>query len=140
MKRTPPRLLVVDDEPHPREMLAQTFRLAGYRVTCAAGGVQALNAAVAEPPDLVVLDVGLPDLDGWEVARQLRRLGCGGPVLFLTTAPVPAAADDPLGEFGGRRGDALIPKPPPLEDVVRWVSEALTEAEPRIGAEDRGAG
>ncbi|MBB1254503.1 response regulator [Streptomyces sp. OF3] len=118
-------MLVVDDEPHLREQLTQTFLLAGYRVTCAAGGVQALNAAVAEPPDLVVLDVGLPDIDGWEVARQLRRLGRGGPVLFLTTGPAPTEADDPLGEFGGRTGDARIPKPLRLEEVVRRASEAL---------------
>jgi two-component system, OmpR family, response regulator len=80
---TPARLLVVDDERGIRDLLAQTFRLTGFGVRCAASGVAALNAVAAEAPDVIVLDVMLGDLDGFEVARVLRRNGCRAPVLFL---------------------------------------------------------
>jgi two-component system, OmpR family, phosphate regulon response regulator OmpR len=77
------RLLVVDDEPNIRELLAQTFRLVGFDVRCAATGAEALNAATADRPDLVVLDVMLPDLDGLETCRRIRSIS-DVPVLMLT--------------------------------------------------------
>ena len=58
-------LLVVDDEPTVRELLSATLRFAGFTVTSAATGAEAVAAAVREPPDLVVLDVMLPDMDGF---------------------------------------------------------------------------
>jgi two-component system OmpR family response regulator len=77
------KVLVVDDEPGVRELLSTTFRLAGFDVTAVSSGVAALNTAYAEPPDLVVLDEGLPDLDGAQVARILRADGRDVPVVFL---------------------------------------------------------
>jgi two-component system OmpR family response regulator len=86
------RLLVVDDEPTLAELLAATLRFAGFDVTSAATGAEALSAADSHRPDLVLLDVMLPDIDGFEVLRQLRERTPppGGvrtghlPVLFLT--------------------------------------------------------
>jgi two-component system, OmpR family, response regulator len=97
-----PALLVVDDEPSLRELLAATLRFVGFRVTSAATGAEAVAAAVAEPPDLVLLDVMLPDLDGFEVARRLRGSvppvdGRPGrlPILFLSARD--ATADSGQG-------------------------------------------
>ncbi|MCX5558749.1 response regulator transcription factor [Streptomyces sp. NBC_00038] len=95
------KVLVVDDEHAVRELLAETFRLAGFDVTAVASGVAALNTAYAEPPDLVVLDIRLPDFDSLEVARILRDDGRDVPVVFL-------------------------PKPFVLENIVTRVRQILT--------------
>ncbi|MBB1260028.1 response regulator transcription factor [Streptomyces alkaliterrae] len=107
-------VLVVDDEPNIRELLAQTFRLVGYEVTTAASGVAALNAAQARSPDLVVLDVMLPDVDGFDVARTLRRNGDEVPVLFLTARDTVRDRIDGLTAGG----DDYVTKPFSLEEVV----------------------
>ncbi|MGW4058105.1 response regulator transcription factor [Amycolatopsis sp. NPDC004747] len=82
------RLLVVDDEATVRELLSAALRFAGFQVTSAATAGEAVAAAAAEPPDLVLLDVMLPDTDGFEVVRRLRERhpghGAPVPVLFLT--------------------------------------------------------
>ncbi|KPI10186.1 response regulator receiver protein [Actinobacteria bacterium OK074] len=77
------RVLVVEDEAGERELLVETFRLAGYDVAAAGSGVAALNAVYARPPDVVVLDQRLPDFDGREVARILHQDGPGVPVVYL---------------------------------------------------------
>jgi len=71
----PTRVLVVDDEPSISALLTATLRLVDFQVHCAADGAGALKAAADFQPDLVVLDVMLPDLDGFEVARRLRADG-----------------------------------------------------------------
>jgi two-component system, OmpR family, response regulator len=77
-------LLVVDDEPGITELLSTTLNLAGYRVSTAGSGNAALSAVEAERPDLVILDVMLPDMDGFTVCRRLAERGQAPPVLFLT--------------------------------------------------------
>jgi two-component system, OmpR family, KDP operon response regulator KdpE len=77
------RLLVVDDDPHLARALRITLHAAGYDVTTAADGRSALRKAADDHPDLVVLDLGLPDLDGTEVLAGLRPW-FGGPVLVLS--------------------------------------------------------
>jgi two-component system, OmpR family, response regulator len=78
------RVLVVDDEANITDLVATALRYEGFQVTTANTGQQALEAVVATKPDLVVLDVMLPDLDGFEVARRLGADGRTVPVLFLT--------------------------------------------------------
>ena len=78
------RLLVVDDEPNIVELLAASLRFAGFEVHTAANGTAALKQAAAVSPDLVVLDVMMPGLDGFEVVRRMRQEGITAPVLFLT--------------------------------------------------------
>ncbi|MEO3753442.1 response regulator transcription factor [Streptomyces sp. B6B3] len=120
------RVLVVDDEPNIRDLLAQTFRLTGFDVSCAASGVAALNAVAARAPDLIVLDVMLQDLDGFEVARTLRRDGCRVPVLFLT------ARDEVSDRIAGLSvgGDDYVTKPFSLEEVVLRVRAILRRSAP----------
>ncbi|MCB1038421.1 MAG: response regulator, partial [Acidimicrobiales bacterium] len=84
---TAPRLLVVDDEEHITELLAMALGYQGFEVERAATGREALDSVARRAPDLIVLDVMLPDLDGFEVARRLRLdegAGTRVPVIFLT--------------------------------------------------------
>jgi len=75
--------LVVDDEPHVAELLTDVLTSEGFNVSAAADGPAALRRARSTQPDLVVLDVGLPGLDGFEVCRALRK-EIAAPILFLT--------------------------------------------------------
>ncbi|WP_370466519.1 response regulator [Streptacidiphilus sp. PB12-B1b] len=72
MDTTEASLLVVDDEPNIRELLSASLRFAGFRVSSAASGAEAVTAVARDRPDLVVLDVMLPDMDGFAVVRRLR--------------------------------------------------------------------
>jgi two-component system, OmpR family, response regulator MprA len=98
------RVLVVDDDPPLRRMLARTLAAEGYEVTVAADGGAALVAAERSAPDVIVLDVAMPDLDGLAVCRRLRSKGLPTPILMLTArdavpdrvAGLEAGADDYL--------------------------------------------
>jgi two-component system OmpR family response regulator len=115
------RLLVVDDEPSIVELLSVSLRFAGFEVATATNGVDALNAARTFGPDLLVLDVMLPGLDGFEVARQLRSSGDQTPVLFLTAKD--ATEDRVQGLTLG--GDDYVTKPFSLEEVVARIRAVL---------------
>ncbi|WP_299444717.1 response regulator transcription factor [uncultured Phycicoccus sp.] len=116
-----PSVLVVDDEENIAYLVASALRLAGMAVTTADSGTQALEAAARLHPDAVVLDVMLPDLDGFEVLRRLRTGGCAAPVLFLTART--DTADRVRGLTSG--GDDYITKPFALEELVARVHVAL---------------
>jgi two-component system OmpR family response regulator len=115
------RLLVVDDEPSIRELLTASLRFAGFDVQAAADGNEALRLAESHKPDLVVLDVMLPDLDGFAVTRRLRERGREMPVLFLT------ARDDTSDKIAGLTvgGDDYVTKPFSLEEVVARIRAIL---------------
>ncbi|MFC4585960.1 response regulator transcription factor [Sphaerisporangium corydalis] len=116
------RLLVVDDEPTVRELLSATLRFAGFTVTSAATGAGALDAARVQRPDLVLLDVMLPDLDGFQVVRRLRDLTSPPvPVLFLT------ARDSPKDKVTGLTlgGDDYVTKPFDLEELIARIRAIL---------------
>lgn len=114
-------VLVVDDEPNIRDLLSQTLRLVGYNVVSATTGFDALAAAETTRPDLIVLDVMLPDLEGFEVAARLRATGQDVPVLFLTARD---SMDDRIrGLTAG--GDDYVTKPFSLEEVVLRIRAIL---------------
>jgi two-component system OmpR family response regulator len=115
------RLLVVDDEPSNRELLTASLRFAGFDVYPAADGAEALKLAEQHRPDLVVLDVMLPDLDGFTVTRKLRERGRDMPVLFLTARD--ETADKVAGLTVG--GDDYVTKPFSLEEVVARIRAVL---------------
>ncbi len=115
------KLLVVDDEPNIRELLAASLRFAGFDVSEAADGRAALDAARESRPDLVVLDVMLPDMDGFEVLRRLRGAHRALPVLFLTARD--ATADRVMGLTLG--GDDYVTKPFSLDEVVARIGAVL---------------
>ncbi|HZN77737.1 MAG TPA: response regulator transcription factor [Micromonosporaceae bacterium] len=115
------KLLVVEDDPNILELLSASLRFAGFEVATAMTGSQAVNAARTRRPDLVVLDVMLPDLDGFEVIRQLREGGRRTPVVFLTARD---ATDDKIrGLTLG--GDDYVTKPFSLEELTARIRAVL---------------
>ena len=114
-------LLVVDDEPNIRELLSTSLRFAGFDVVSAANGAEALRLAEQTDVDLLVLDVMLPDMDGFTVTRRLRQIGMNAPVVFLT------ARDDTSDKITGLTvgGDDYVTKPFSLEEVVARIRAVL---------------
>jgi two-component system OmpR family response regulator len=124
------KVLVVDDEPNIRALLSATLRLTGFEVRVADGGRAALIAAEDFDPDLVVLDVMMPDVDGLQVARQLRAAGRPVPVLFLTARD--SIADRISGLNAG--ADDYVSKPFSLEEVVLRIRAILRRSRGGDGA------
>ena len=122
-------LLVVDDEPSIRELLSASLRFAGFSVLTAADGHEALQHQSGSHVDLVVLDIMLPDMDGFEVLRRLRERDPELPVLFLT------ARDDIKDKIQGLTvgGDDYITKPFSLEEVVARIRAVLRRTHPVEG-------
>jgi len=115
------RLLVVDDEPNIVELLSASLRFAGFEVETASGGLEAVDTARSFRPDLLVLDVMMPGLDGFGVVRRLRQEGDRTPVLFLTAKD--ATEDKVQGLTLG--GDDYVTKPFSLEEVVARIRAVL---------------
>ena len=124
------RVLVVDDEAPITELLSTALRYMGYEVTTARTGSGALEAASRTPPDLVVLDVMLPDIDGFEVCRRLRADGDFVPVIFLTARD---AEDDRVTGFI-RGGDDYVTKPFSLEELTLRIAALLRRTKANGGA------
>jgi two-component system OmpR family response regulator len=120
------RVLVVDDEPNISALLSATLRHVGYEVRVAHAGAEALTVAGEYPPDLAVLDVLLPDFDGFQVAQKLRADGRTLPVLFLTARD---PAPDRLSGLTAL-GDDWLPKPFSLEEVVQRIRALLRRGNP----------
>jgi two-component system OmpR family response regulator len=128
-------LLVVEDEPNILELLAGSLRFSGFEVITATNGADAVQLARRRRPDLIVLDVMLPDIDGFDVARRLRSGGDHTPVLFLTARD--AVQDRIKGLTIG--GDDYVTKPFSLEEVIARIRAVLRrfkggaqEATPRM--------
>jgi len=125
------RLLVVDDEPNIVELLAASLRFAGFAVATALTGTDAVKTVERVHPDLVVLDVMLPDIDGFVVLRRLQAANRPLPVLFLTARD--ANEDKVTGLTLG--GDDYVTKPFSLEEVIARIRAILR----RTGAVTGGA-
>ena len=115
------RILVVDDEPNITDLVATALRYEGFEVAVAAAGREALRAVETFRPQLMVLDVMLPDLDGFEVMRRLNADGLKVPVLFLTARD--ATEDKVRGLTMG--GDDYVTKPFSLEELIARVQAIL---------------
>jgi two-component system, OmpR family, response regulator len=115
------RLLVVEDDPNILELLSASLRFAGFEVSTATTGSDAVSVARTGRPDLVVLDVMLPDLDGFEVIRRLRDGGVRTPVVFLT------ARDGTDEKIRGLTlgGDDYVTKPFSLEELTARIRAVL---------------
>ena len=141
------RILVVDDDRAVREALRRALTLAGYEVQTVDDGEQALEQIAQAIPDAVVLDIGMPGIDGLEVCRQVRRLGNRVPILMLTARDavadridgLDAGADDyvvkpfDVGELKARLRALLRRANPEAE------GEVLSFGELRLDAERHGA-
>jgi two-component system OmpR family response regulator len=117
-------LLLVDDEDNLRSMLEAALRHSGFDVHPVSNGRDAIDAVAAVRPDLVVLDVMLPDLDGFDVCKRLRSSGDRTPVLFLTARD--ATEDRVRGLTLG--GDDYLVKPFSLEELVARITAVLRRA------------
>ncbi|MQY08823.1 response regulator transcription factor [Actinomadura macrotermitis] len=115
------RILIVDDEPAVRESLAGSLEFEGYRVDSAADGVLALERVAAQAPDLIVLDVLMPRMDGLTACRRLRAQGATMPVLMLTARDM--VGDRVTGLDAG--ADDYLVKPFELDELLARVRALL---------------
>ncbi|GAA0210673.1 response regulator transcription factor [Actinomadura nitritigenes] len=115
------RILIVDDEPAVRESLSSSLEFEGYRVAEAADGAMALERVQADRPDLVVLDVLMPRMDGLTTCRRLRALGATMPVLMLTARDM--VGDRVTGLDAG--ADDYLAKPFELDELLARVRALL---------------
>jgi len=116
-----PKILVVDDEPNIRELLSTSLRFAGFAVRTVGNGAAAISAVIEEEPDLIILDVMLPDINGFGVTKRLRASGYASPILFLT------AKDDTEDKIEGLNagGDDYVTKPFSLDEIVARIKAIL---------------
>lgn len=114
-------ILVVDDEDSIRDLVAMTLRYEGFEVATAANGIEALEAAEESRPDVILLDIMLPDIDGHEVLRRLSASGNRAPILFLTAKDAPE--DRVRGLTLG--ADDYISKPFSVAELIARVHVAL---------------
>ena len=110
-------ILIVDDEPAVRQAISRALMLEDYSVRMAADGLEALTVIAAEQPDVVILDVLMPVLDGLDVARRLRRDGNHVPILMLTARE---AIDDRVAGLDAGADDYLV-KPFALDELLARV-------------------
>ncbi len=110
-----PRILIVDDEPSIRELLSTSLRFAGFGVRAVGNGAQTISAVLEEEPDLIILDVMLPDMNGFSVTKRLRSHG------FLT------AKDDTEDKVMGLTvgGDDYVTKPFSLDEIIARIKAIL---------------
>jgi two-component system OmpR family response regulator len=115
------RVLVVDDDEYVRHLLASALRFAGFVIDTCADGLEAMERIGDFEPDLVLLDVMMPKLDGLEVCRRLRASGVETPIIFLTARD--ASEDKVVGLTGG--GDDYVTKPFDLDELVARMNAVL---------------
>ncbi|MFM1779506.1 MAG: hypothetical protein RIS51_651 [Actinomycetota bacterium] len=115
------KVLVVDDEPNIRDLLSASLRFAGHQVATAANGTDAVTRIVDWQPDIVLLDVMLPDVSGFGVTKKIRGMGIETPILFLT------ARDDTEDKITGLTvgGDDYVTKPFSLDEIMARIQAIL---------------
>ncbi len=115
------KVLVVDDEPNIRDLLSASLRFQGHQVLTAANGNEAISKIVDNQPDIVLLDVMLPDISGFGVTKKIRSLGIETPILFLT------ARDDTEDKVTGLTvgGDDYVTKPFSLDEIMARMNAIL---------------
>jgi signal transduction histidine kinase/CheY-like chemotaxis protein len=121
-------LLYVEDNADVRSVMSEMLRLSGYEVIEAENGKDALAAVVAKKPDAILLDIGLPDMNGYEVARQIRLMPTGGNIPIIALTGFGQSRDkDAAAQVGF---NAHLVKPVDPEELIRTVETVLTKAQP----------
>jgi two-component system cell cycle response regulator DivK len=120
-----PRVLIVDDYPDAREMYSEYLQYSGFDVVEAQNGQEALQRAVDEQPDIILMDLSLPVMDGWEATRRLKadKRTASIPVVALTGHALAGISD------GAKKAgcDAFVTKPCLPEDLVKEIRKVLDE-------------
>ena len=129
-----PTLLIVEDDGRLREVLTRSLSAEGFAASAVATGAQLLDRALAEPPDALIIDIGLPDADGRDLCQALRAQGMHAPVLFLTARD---ALTDRLSGFSAG-GDDYVTKPFDIEEVVARLHALMNRAPAQSGSEIGG--
>jgi two-component system cell cycle response regulator DivK len=118
-----PRVLLVDDYPDAREMYSEYLQFSGFDVVEASNGVEALERAIEDAPDIILMDLSLPVMDGWEATRRLKAdtRTAGIPVVALTGHALAGISE------GARKAgcDAFVTKPCLPEDLVKEIRKTL---------------
>jgi two-component system cell cycle response regulator DivK len=127
----PPRVLLVEDYDDAREMYSEYLTFAGFEMLQAANGVEAIRRAVESQPHIVVMDLSLPEMDGWETTRRLKADA------RTASIPVLALTGHVLTDFSGRAKqagfDGFLTKPCLPEDLVAEIHRILNaETSPQI--------
>lgn len=129
IKSERPRVLLVDDYPDAREMYSEYLDFSGFEVIEAANGMEALQRAADEAPDIILMDLSLPIMDGWEATRRLKSDArtAGIPVVALTGHALAGMSE------GARQAgcDAFVTKPCLPEDLVKQIRKVLSGSSPR---------
>jgi two-component system OmpR family response regulator len=126
----PARILVVDDEPNIAELLSAALSFEGYQVGVASTGAEAIEQVRAFRPNLVMLDVMLPDFDGTEVCRRLRNQGEQMPIVFLTARDATQEKVEGLS-----MGDDYVTKPFSIEELMARVGAILRRTGEMVAAD-----
>jgi CheY-like chemotaxis protein len=118
VNKVPGDVLVVDDDPDLMEIVRIMLDSSGYEVRCARNGREAIEAVAQKKPAVVLLDMLMPVMDGWQCARELRaRYGSGIPIVVVTAAEHARARADQAGGV-----DDVLPKPFDMDDLLRVVA------------------
>ncbi|HTK27951.1 MAG TPA: response regulator [Vicinamibacterales bacterium] len=120
-----PRVLLVDDYPDAREMYSEYLQFSGFDVIEASNGMEAIQKAADSRPDIILMDLSLPVMDGWEATRRLKanKRTAGIPVVALTGHALAGVSED-----ARKAGcDAFVTKPCLPEDLVREIQRVLDE-------------
>ena len=121
-------ILIVEDEPSVAACLRDYLKLGGFEVDTAASGVEAIGSAQQHAPDLVILDIRLPDISGYEVCQQIRKMyhPWSVSVLMLT------GMDEPIDQLRGYAfgADAYMTKPVEMTELMKTVNQLLNHDEP----------
>ncbi len=127
-----PRILIVDDEPEIVRGLEDNLRFEGYQTFAATDGRQALDVAAREGPDLILLDIMMPRMSGWDVCRELRQKGIAVPIIMLT------ARGEEIDRVRGLElgADDYITKPFSLRELLARVRAVLRRPGPRHRVEE----
>jgi len=137
-KAARPRVLVVDDYPDAREMYSEYLQFSGFDVTEAANGIEALQSAIEHAPDIILMDLSLPVMDGWEATRRLKadERTKSIPVVALTGHALAGISE------GARRAgcDAFVTKPCLPEDLVKEIHKVLDEHSSPMSRKARRSG
>jgi CheY-like chemotaxis protein len=120
-----PRVLLVDDYPDAREMYSEYLEFSGFEVVEATNGIEALQRAAADSPDIILMDLSLPIMDGWEATRRLKadERTARIPVVALTGHALAGMSE------GARKAgcDAFVTKPCLPEDLVKEIRKVLSQ-------------
>ena len=117
------RILVVDDEATIRDVISDALQLEGYPVATASNGIEALEVVGREPPSIVLLDMRMPQMDGWAFARELQARGLTVPIIVLTAAHSAKRWADEIG------APAYLAKPFDLNDLLALVERFCHESQ-----------